>query len=241
MQKPQDWKSPKDSAELRMRMRELVGDTTLLAFSCGKDALATWLALRPLFDRIVPVYYEPMPGLEFVDRNIAYYEAWFGCKIIRRLHPSFIRKLYHAVFQPYHRAELIASYGFPSEQTYTHELILEDVRAELGLSPDVPVATGVRASDSMCRRLAVNKFGSVNWKRQSWQPIYDWSVDDVVDAISSAGVKLPADYHLWGRSFDGIDYRFLAPLREHYPRDYETVLKWFPLAEVEMIRRELRR
>jgi hypothetical protein len=239
MQKPSDWGPPKDSAELIGSMAELAGGTTLLAFSRGKDSIATWLALRPHFKRIVPVYYERIPGLEFTQESLAYFEDWFGCKIIRRLHPSFIHQLHHAVFQPYHRAELIASYGFPSKTTYTYDLILEDVRDELGLPDDTPVANGTRVADSLARRLAFKKFGPVNFNRHSWSPIYDWAHADVASEIERAGVKLPVDYELWGHSFDGLDSRFLGPLKERLPRDYATVLKWFPLAELELVRRNL--
>lgn len=238
MQKPSSWTSPGDSAELRERMAALTGDTALLAFSCGKDAIAAWLAIRPHFRRIVPVHYELIPGLEFAQRSLAYYQDFFGCEILRRTHPSFVRWLRNLVFQPPERWAAIEDSSLPSERQYSQETILDGVRQELGLG-DVFVATGVRACDSPFRRLSVDKHGAVNWKRLSWWPIYDWGVGDVEEAISKAGVKLPIDYRLWGRSFDGIDHRFLEPMRRLLPDDYARVLEWFPLADLELFRREL--
>lgn len=41
-----------------------------------------------------------------------------------------------------------------------------------------------------------------------------------------------------GRSFDGIDYRFLKPIRDHMPADYERILEWFLLADLDIARRQ---
>lgn len=57
-----------------------------------------------------------------------------------------------------------------------------------------------------------------------------------MDAISAEGIGLPPDYEWFGRSFDGLDHRFLAPLSEHAPADYQRVLRWFPLADLELAR-----
>ena len=54
--------------------------------------------------------------------------------------------------------------------------------------------------------------------------------------IEGAGVDLPVDYEWFGRSFDGIDYRFTKPLSEHAPDDFKRLLEWFPLAELEIFR-----
>ena len=51
---------------------------TLLAFSCGKDAVAAWLAIRDRFDEVIPYYLYLVPHLEFVDESIDYYERFFG-------------------------------------------------------------------------------------------------------------------------------------------------------------------
>jgi hypothetical protein len=50
--------------------------------------------------------------------------------------------------------------------------------------------------------------------------------------------KLPIDYHLFGRSFDGMDYRFLKPIKDNFPKDFEKILEWFPLADLEIFRAE---
>ncbi|MFD6070295.1 hypothetical protein [Amycolatopsis lurida] len=52
---------------------------------------------------------------------------------------------------------------------------------------------------------------------------------------------LPIDYEWYGRSFDGLDYRFIEPLSRHAPEDYARALDWFPLAELELLRHDLTR
>ena len=56
-----------------------------------------------------------------------------------------------------------------------------------------------------------------------------------MDCIDRHRIKLPIDYQWFGRSFDGIDMRFLGPLREHSPKDYQTLLDWFPLADLQFL------
>ena len=68
-------------------------------------------------------------------------------------------------------------------------------------------------------------------------PIADWLKQEVMDAIDGAGIKLPIDYEIFGRSFDGIDCRFTEPMRKHLPDDYERLRQWFPLMETDLIRK----
>ena len=51
-----------------------------------------------------------------------------------------------------------------------------------------------------------------------------------MDAIRGAGIELPPEYAWFGRSFDGLDRRFLGPIQQHAARDYARILEWFPLA-----------
>ena len=71
-------------------------------------------------------------------------------------------------------------------------------------------------------------------------PIYDWLEGSVFDYIDHHGIDLPIDYELFGRSFDGMDARFVVPIKENLPIDYEQIKKWFPLIELEVFFHELR-
>lgn len=60
---------------------------TLLAFSGGKDAVATYLAIKDYFDEVVPYYLYLVPDLAFVDEQLDMYERQFGFKITKLPHP----------------------------------------------------------------------------------------------------------------------------------------------------------
>ncbi len=225
-----------DSKALCRTVHDLTGGQAILSFSCGKDALAAWLQLRDMgFTRIVPYFLYLVPGLEFIERGVQYYEEAFQTPIIRLPHPSLPRMLRNFTFQPPEAAARIEQVSWPSLD-YTH--IEAHVRKLAGL-PDGYVAVGTRTADSPVRLANVRRYGSLNPNRKTFLPVFDWRIADVRDAITRAGLKLTVEYRMFGRSFDGVDYRFLAPIKQHFPRDYERILNWFPLAHLELDRRNL--
>lgn len=211
----------------------------LLSFSTGKDAIGAHLAIRDHFDEVRPYYLYSVPGLEFVEESLTYYERHLfgGQRIIRLPHPSLVRMLNAQVFQPPERCAVIEGLDL-----YEHDY--EDIAAgicdQLGWAPETMSATGVRAADSPIRYAHFKRRGAINRNRNTFAPIFDWNKDRLIDAIARSGVKLPIDYRLFGRTFDGIDLRFLYPIKQHFPRDYRRILEWFPLAELEVYRYEKR-
>ena len=210
-------------------------DTCLLAFSCGKDSIAAWLELRRHFKTIIPFYMYLIPELEFVEENLRYYEDFFGARIHRIAHPSLYAMLRNLVFQPPTAWPVIQAARLPAFDYHRIERLLA---AELGLGDEVYTATGVRASDSITRRVAIKKHGAVNHAKQKFYPVWDWGKQKLIDEIDGAGCKLPSDYRMFGRSFDGLGAEYLVPMKQHYPRDYARVLEFFPLAELEINRRQ---
>ena len=210
-------------------------DTVLLGMSCGKDSIAAWLAIKPHFRRIVPYHMHLVPDLEFVERGIRHCEEFMGQHIIRIPHPSFHRLLNNYVFQCPSRRRTIAAAGLPN---FSYADAQQGIRDQLGLGDECYTAIGVRAADSPHRLMAIRKYGAISRRKKEFFPVWDWNKARLVGAISEAGIKLPAEYRYFGRSFDGIDYRFLAPIKQHFPRDYATILEWFPLADLEIKRRE---
>ena len=209
-------------------------DSCLLAFSCGKDSIAAWLELRKHFTRVIPFYMYLVPDLEFVKRSLDYYEDWFGCKIERYPHPSLYRMLNNCVFQAPENRMTIARAALPK---FEYSDIYSTMR-EKHSTPDAYCASGVRAVDSPYRMIAIKKYGPINHKIKQFYPIWDWKKNRLIDEIEEAGVKLPVDYRIFGRSFDGVDYRFLEPIRRNFPSDYDRILQYFPLADLELKRRD---
>lgn len=206
-------------------------DTVLLSFSCGKDSIGAWLALRPHIRRIIPVYLYLVPDLAFVEESLRSYEQVFETRIIRMPHPSLYRWLTSLTFQAPEHCRILEDLDLP---TFAYDDVFSIVKQAEGVSADTLTAVGVRAADSLNRYTAVKNYGSLNERRRSFYPIFDWNKDRLYREIAASGVHLPIDYEWFGRSFDGIDYRFLEPIRRHAPADYERILTWFPLADLEL-------
>lgn len=220
------------SADIRAELAE-ANRPALLAFSCGKDAIASWLALQEDGVRVVPYYMFYVPGLAFVEESLDRFEQHFGVRIARYPHPSLYRWLNNFVFQAPERLAIIEAAQLPIP---TYEQIIELVRADHELPTDTWVADGVRAADSIVRRTSIKTHGPMKPSNRKVSVIWDWQVAEVRARIAQAGIELPPDYAWFGRSFDGIDARFMGPLREHAPADYERVLEWFPLADLDLMR-----
>ncbi|EMK1731268.1 hypothetical protein V8N76_004574 [Salmonella enterica] len=210
-------------------------DKTLLAFSTGKDAVAAWLAIRDHFDEVIPYYLYMVPGLEFVQKSIDYYERFFGQRIIQLPHPSLHRWLNNFTFQPPERCQVIDRVALPNFDYPTVQAALVE---DYGLQKDILVADGVRAADSPMRRIAIKTHGAISYNQLKYHPVWDWKTADLQDCFRKHNVKLSDDYRIFGRSFDGIDLRFLLPIRKHYPEDYKRILEWFPLVDLEIFRWE---
>lgn len=208
----------------------------LVAFSGGKDAIATTLALREAGIETILVHMYVIPPIKgklmpLVDESLTYFEEVFDTHIYRYPHPSIARWLTNFVFQPPERCAVIEACEIP---VIEYDDLWKIVREELDLPDDTWVADGVRAADSIVRRTAFVRHGVMKKTKHKVSPIADWLKAEVMDIIERHNINLPADYELFNRSFDGIDYRFIAPLKEYRPADFEHILHWFPLAELEL-------
>lgn len=226
------------SAEIRKSLTE-EGRPVCVAFSGGKDCIAAELALREAGVETVLAHLYLIPGsehgktLRFVEDGLSRLEDQLGKEIHRYPHPSFYRMLNNLVFQPPERCAVIESAQLP---TVDYESMWELIREDLGLPNDTWVADGVRAADSIVRRGSIKRHGAMKPKHHKVSPIWDWKQGKVFDFISDHGIDLPVDYEWFGRSFDGIDYRFLSKIKENSPSDFEQILSWFPLADLELMR-----
>lgn len=223
-----------DSAKLLPWVRQEYGPRQLLAFSRGKDSIAAWLHMREYFEEIVPLFWYLIPDLEFELESLDYFERFFGCKIHRYPNPKLNLMLNSFLFQPPERCAVIEAAELPE---FDRESTWDDLCGEMGIDV-IPNATGVRATDSPMRRMSYNQYGLWRPQSRTYMPIGDWNKARTMEIITRSGCKLPADYDLFKRSFDGIDYRFTAPLKKHRPRDYQKILEWFPLLELDLFRYE---
>lgn len=225
--------------EICRQVSEECQGKTLLSFSRGKDSIAAYIAIRDKFEEVVPYHLFLVPGLEFVDESLAYYEKVMGRHIYNLPHPSLYLMFDELVFQSPGNAAVLTAAGLPTfDYVLMHNLVAE---AE-GLDPlKVFSATGVRAADSPARRVAMITHGPINRTKRVFYPVWDWNKARLIEELTKSGIKLPVDYDLFGRSFDGLDLRFLYQIKHQRPSDYKRILEWFPLAESEIFRYEMTR
>lgn len=209
------------------------GRPVLLAFSCGKDSLAAWCALRDAGIEVIPAYLWYLPHLSFVDEELEHYERLFGTRIHRYPHPSFYRMVAEGIDQTPARLRTIAELDI-MEPSY--EDTWAAIKDDLGLPQDTWVADGVRAADSIVRRASFVRNGVMKRTTHKVSPIADMLKAELMDLLDRHGVDLPCDYRIWGRSFDGIDYRFVEPMSRELLEDYAYLKRWFPLVDVELVR-----
>lgn len=208
----------------------------MVAFSCGKDAICTELALSAagVETRLAYLYY--IPGLQFVEDGLQSLEQQLGKPIARYPHPSLYRWLGLGVFQTPGRSEVVAAAELVK---LDYETVWALAREDMGLDPDTWLADGVRANDSQQRRMAFSRYGAVKPDTRKVSPIWDWSLAKIRATLDEHSITLPVDYEWFGRSFDGLDRRFLEPISVHAPEDFERILSWFPLAGMELVRHGL--
>ena len=205
----------------------------LLACSLGKDSLAAWCALEADGIEVVPVYFWSVPNLPLIAENIATIEGIFNTKIHLAPHPRFFRMLAHYVLQPPQR---ITSIQYAGIQAPDYDELWPMLKEDLGMPENTYVCDGVRACDSIQRRASLTKHGVMKKTTHKASVIADWNKQEVMDALKQRGIGLPPDYEMFGRSFDGLDKRFMQPLKEQRPQDFEIIKKWFPFVDADIYR-----
>lgn len=208
-------------------------DSVICSFSMGKDSIGAAIQMQRHFERVEYVFMYMVPNLEFQEIGLAYYEGVFGKKIKRMPNPSLYRQLNALMYQHPGNVDTVFSKNL-FECKYDD--IFAAAKHDYGLPEETFVGVGVRASDSLARRTSVMQTGGVYLNRKQFFPVFDWNISRLVSEIRQAGIKLPVDYKIWGRTFDGFDHRFLKPLKDNFPNDYEKIREFFPLIDLELKR-----
>lgn len=225
------------SEDIIRQVRAECGLRTMLAFSRGKDSIAAALAILPHFDEVVPYYLYDIPGLTFVEESLDHYERTLfgGRRILRFPHPNVMGHLRSYTLQSPAHAAVLCTADLP-------KMVFKDahewVRESADLPDNVLAASGVRAADSPIRRLQFTSHGAISRNSGHYYPVWDWNKARLIEAIDKAGCGLPEDYLWFGRSWDGLDLRFVYPLKKHRPEDFKKVVEWFPLVEADIWRYE---
>lgn len=223
---------PYTSSEELCEMIAKKQDECFISFSGGKDSIACMIVAKRFFKKVVPVFFYRIPGLSFIDEKIKYFEEFFGERIIKLPHPSTIAQLNGYLFQDLEHRKIIERTAIP---TPTYDMFFDKLREKYGIQW---VGIGNRAHDNMQRWTAFVTNGAINYNRQVFWPVFDYSNDDVLQLIKEAKIYMPDDYRMFGKTFDSLQERFISVIKKEYPQDFERIKLFFPLIEIENLRYE---
>jgi 3'-phosphoadenosine 5'-phosphosulfate sulfotransferase (PAPS reductase)/FAD synthetase len=230
-----DSHSPVETWRDTCRAVKEISPQAIVSFSRGKDSIAAYLAIQEYFDDITPYTYYIVPGLEFVEESLAYCEQKMGCHITRYPAPAFYKMINNMVYQPRDHIDVIERMDLPFPSQDDLQTVLT---VDMGLPERTYNGIGMRSKDSVQRAFSIQRNGTINHNRKTFYPVHDWSKQQVIDSIRNAGWKLPVEYRYFGSSFDGLYLSYLYPIKLFFPKDYQRILEFFPMAEMEVLRYE---
>ena len=202
-----------------------------LGFSHGKDSVLAFLQLSRYFKRIIPFHCASVPNLKFVNAILDYYEYQFQTKILRMMGEDLSISLRRLIYQD--PRDMDACYDeFGAVEDYNKLDILEFLRTKYNL-PRAWCAFGVNASDSQDRQIYCNQTGGMSDINRTFYPTWDWPRKEIVAALKESGLKLAPEYKYSKRSIGGVpSATYNKILKEHFPDDFKTYKKWYPLMEL---------
>lgn len=212
-------------------------DKVMLSFSGGKDAWATWCAIKDILDVYPFFYYSPIDELEYFKPYLAYCEKKMGRHIARFPAPSVLNCLSKdgLVFQPPYRCIMLERLDI---QPYTFEELQYEAASYWGLPQNTYTALGVRAADSVRRALHFKQHGAITDNRHKFYPVWHWKKEDLIECFKKHDIKLSIDYKLFGRTGEYTSYTYIKKLKDNFPVDYQRIKEFFPLVVLEDYRYE---
>lgn len=200
-----------------LKTQSQITDSVIVGFSGGKDSIVTLDLCFRYFKRVVPFFMYLVPGLEFQEKMLRWYENKYKTEIIRIPHFEVSEFLKYGSFTLYdHNVDVVGI-------TDTYEYI----RQKTGIHW---IAAGERCADSIVRNAMIKQSGSIDYKRGRFYPIAYWKKNDVMQYIKHKKLYLSPEQKKLGFSFRSLSGNELAVIKENYPEDYKKILRVYPFA-----------
>lgn len=208
-----------------LKTQSRMTDSVIVSFSGGKDSIVTLDLCMRHFGDVSAFFMYIVPGLEFQEVTLRKYERLYGIEIDRIPHPDM------ATFMKY------GTYRSPDDSVPLLKFndCYDYVRVKTGKSW---IAGGERINDSLNRRAMLKSGGSIDLERFRFYPILHWSKNEVVEYIKRRRLYLPRDTRVLGCSFCDLSGETLFNVKKYFPRDYDRILEYYPLASVGVKRYE---
>lgn len=209
-----------------IKVQSRITDSVLVGFSSGKDSIVTMDLCFKYFKRVIPFFMYLCPDLEFQEETLQRYEKRYDTEIIR---------------VPHMDTSVFLKYGtFREPDLYVDLIEINDIYDYLRETTGITwIAAGERIDDSIVRRAMIKHSGSVDRKRARFFPLAYWSKKDVMSYIKRKRLYLPKINRELGFSFGSLSGKELSIIKQHYPKDYQKILRLYPFAEAGVKRYEI--
>lgn len=212
--------------------------TIFLMLSRGKDSLVAYLNCLKYFNRIIPFHCATVPGYRFSDEYLDYLEAMLNTRIIRMMGEDLKMALVRYIYQDTPWECDVIDKVIP-DVDFTKLDVLEYLRMKFNL-PRAWCAVGISKNDSIDRLIYCRKTGGKNLGNKTFYPCWDWPREEMLNAITDAGLVLAPEYKYVNRSMGGVpSATYNKVMMEHFPQDWELTKVWYPLAEAKNVREEM--
>ena len=200
-----------------------VANSVIVGFSGGKDSIVTLDLCFKYFKTVVPYFMYLVPDLEFQENMLRRYEERYKTEIIRI---------------PHFECSDFLKYGSFTMADWDVDLVkitdtYEYLRQQTGL---YWIAAGERCADSIVRNAMIKKSGSIDYKRGRFYPLAYWKKNEVLEYIKYRKLYISPEQKKLGFSFRSLAGSELAIIKEHYPADYDRILRVYPFAEAGVAR-----
>lgn len=209
-----------------IKAQSRITDSVIVSFSGGKDSCVTLDLCYRYFKNVKAFFMYQVPNLSFQEASIRFAEEKYGIEIMRIPHFELSYFMRYGVFckgdAGVRIVNPIEAYSFVRLQTDAWW-----------------IAAGERITDSIVRRAMIKKSGSVDEKRGRFYPIAQFTKKDIDAYVAHHRLKVSPESKLLGHSFRSLSPEDLNAVKKHYPKDFERILEFFPLAEASAYRHEM--
>lgn len=206
-----------------------------ISFSGGKESSVLLDLVTKTFPKVVCFYlYRIHPDeTPQLTHFLKVAKIKYKVDILYYPHPDLYRMLKYAVLRP-HKEQ------YDKLKLLTFKDIDNKFREQTNIEW---ILDGKKAADSQAIRskLSYNIENGINWHSKKAYPLFHWKIKDVRSYIKIHKVPTaPQIPELNNHSLDQVifDAPALNMIKKLYPIDYQTILKYFPFAEVELLRKE---
>lgn len=196
----------------------------LVAYSGGKDAIATVDLCVRTFKKVECFFMYLVPGLEHIEAGLEFARKRWGVTIKQYPHFTLSKLLKSGVYCPnsYKRDDL-------------PDLKLADIYAAAMADSGIRmIATGAKKADSIFRRKSWQQFE----KDYLVYPLKDWSTRDVLGYLRLRGLPVPTRNEGFQTSGVDLTTRDLLRIHDQFPADFDRLERVFPYIRAVVKRRD---